>query len=121
MRLVDGDTDAAVEASEEEATSASCSWRRSWSWVSAKAGILMGVSGAMVAGEERDLLICCRYGNSFQVEYVHLVDGQTWAWMVARLRHPGVRSCEAFGDKKVGSWSYELRPPHAATYPEQPG
>jgi hypothetical protein len=46
---VDGDTDAAVDASEEEATSASCSWRRSWSCVSAKAGMDMGVGGAMVA------------------------------------------------------------------------
>ena len=88
MRLVDGDTDAAVEASEEEATSASCSWRRSWSWVSAKAGIQMGVSGAMVAGEGRDLLTCCRYGNSLQVGYVHLVVGKTWAWMVAKSLQP---------------------------------
>jgi hypothetical protein len=51
VRLVEGDMDAAVDASEEEATSASCSWRRSWSWVSAKAGMEMGV-GAIVAGGE---------------------------------------------------------------------
>ena len=49
---MDGDTDAAVDASEEEATSASCSCRRSWSCVSAKAGMDMGVGGAMVAGRE---------------------------------------------------------------------
>lgn len=47
MRRVAGDTDAAVVAREEEETSASCSRRRSWSWVSTKWGIEIGVGEAI--------------------------------------------------------------------------
>lgn len=54
---MDGDTDAAVVAREEEATSASCSWRRSWSWVSAKSGMEIGVGGAIVAGTRAEAAI----------------------------------------------------------------
>lgn len=55
MRRVAGDTDAAVVAREEEETSASCSRRRSWSWVSTKWGIEIGVEEAIVlAGGSRE-------------------------------------------------------------------
>lgn len=50
VRLVAGETEAAVEAREEDVTSASCSRRRSWSWVSAKWGIERGVGGAIWPG-----------------------------------------------------------------------
>ena len=50
VRRVDGETEAAVFARDEEDTSASCSWRSSWSWVSAKSGMDIG-SGDMVGVE----------------------------------------------------------------------
>lgn len=49
MRRVEGEAEA-VSAREEEETSASCSFRRSCCWVSAKRGMEVAVGGVIGAG-----------------------------------------------------------------------
>ena len=58
---MDGETEAAVDAREEDVTSASCSRRSSWSWVSAKWAMERGVGGAMLAWARESRL--CQLGQ----------------------------------------------------------